>query len=92
MNLKRKGVEVNKVLYHYLEDYAKELKSYESSRYNCIPLTDFFGDMCINQIKPKHIKDYLKQRNMKPNTMKRELEGLAVTDEDILLPHKWGGE
>jgi hypothetical protein len=50
------------------------LKSYESSRYNCIPLTKFFGGMGINQIKPKHIKDYLKHRNMKPNTMKRELD------------------
>jgi integrase len=74
INHKAKGVEVKRVLYHYLEDYARELKSYESSRYNCIPLTNFFGEMHINQIKPKHIKDYLNHRNMKPNTMKRELD------------------
>jgi integrase len=73
-NQKLKGVEVKKVLYHYLEGYASGLKSYESSRYNCIPLTKFFGGMHINQVMPKHIEDYLKQRNMKPNTMKRELD------------------
>jgi hypothetical protein len=26
---KMKGVEVNKILYHYLEDYARDLKSYQ---------------------------------------------------------------
>jgi Holliday junction resolvasome RuvABC ATP-dependent DNA helicase subunit len=37
-NQQMKGVEIKKILYHYLEDYARDLKSYDSSRYILIIL------------------------------------------------------
>ena len=58
-NNKSKGVSVKKLLLHYLEDYAKSLKSYESSRYNYIPINDFFGGFGVNQIRPMHLKQYV---------------------------------
>lgn len=73
---KPKVKELIETYFEYAAD--KGLKSIESSKYNAIPLNEFFGEMTFDQIKPNNLIRYKKQRQKSDNTLRREFNVLRT--------------